>query len=448
MAALLTSDFQKIDRIAIEIAECERMGIKVLPPDINESFVEFGVVKQEDGTENIRFAMSAIKNVGLGVAESIVAERDANGPYKSLEDFICRLGSSVLNKKAMEALTKAGALDCLGDRNQLLAGMEVIIKYAQTLSKQLNNNQLDLFGMSDDKGSAAETVQIPLPDVPPADPKQTLTWEKELLGIYISGHPLQSVAHLVATFGKPISEITSDMDGKKLRVAGILTTVKKIITKSNEPMLFVGIEDTTGLSEILVFPKLYADTHTMWEADKLVVVEGRISTKDGQIKVIANQVWELSQDLALDSFKAMEELNLFAKEEKRMKGNYRGNRGGGGFGGGNGNGGGNLSPDGPAAQSYANKVFGSNGEAPRRKKSAESEFEKALYITLPPGSSKDILENLKGIITERPGETKVILRLPSAAGYKEVEAKTRVAVSDSLLQSLESTVGAGNSLVI
>lgn len=447
MAALLTSDFQNMDRIAIEIAECERMGIKVLPPDINESFVEFGVVKQEDGTENIRFAMSAIKNVGLGVAESIVAERDANGSYKSLEDFICRLGSSVLNKKAMESLTKAGALDCIGDRSQLLAGMEVIIKYAQTLSKQLNNNQLDLFGMSDDKGSAAETVQIPLPDVPPADPKQTLTWEKELLGIYISGHPLKAVAHLVATFGKPMSEITSDMDGKKLRVAGILTTVKKIITKSNEPMLFVGIEDTTGMSEILVFPKLYADTHTMWESDKLVVVEGRISTKDGQIKVIANQVWELSQDLALDSFKAMEELNLFAKGDRQAKGNYRGNRGGGGFGGGNG--GGNMSPDGPAAQSYTNKVFGSNEQqGPRRKKSGESEFEKALYITLPPGTSKDLLESLKGIITERPGGTKVILRLPSAAGYKEVEAKTRVAVSDSLLQSLESAVGAGNSLVI
>jgi DNA polymerase-3 subunit alpha len=447
MAALLTSDFQNLDRISIEISECDRMGIKVLQPDVNESYVEFGVIKQEDGTENIRFAMSAIKNVGLGVAEKIVAERDANGPYKSLEDFICRLGTEVLNKKAMEALAKAGALDCLGERNQLLAGMETIIKYASTLSKQLNNNQLDLFGMSDDKGTAAEQVIIPLPDVPKAEDKQMLAWEKELLGIYISGHPLKAVAHLCRTFGKPMSEITTEMDGKKIRVAGILTTVKKIITKSNEPMLFVGIEDTTGLSEILVFPKLYADTHTMWESDKLVVVEGRISTKDGQIKVIANQVWEMTADLALDSYKAMEDLNLLEREGKRSN-NYRGNKGGGSW-----NKGGAQSPDGPAARSYANKVFsggngGGGGESGTpRKKSAEPEFEKALYITLPPNSPKEILEHLKGIITERPGDTKVILRLPSAAGYREVEAKTRVSVSESLLQSLESTVGTGNSLV-
>lgn len=428
MAALLTSDFQNLDRIAIEIAECERMGIKVRPPDVNESFVEFGVVKDDNQAEYIRFALSAIKNVGLGVAEKIYEERQLNGPYKSLEDFICRLGTDALNKKVIEALAKTGALDAIGERNQLLAGVEIIIKYASTLSKQLSNNQLDLFGTSNDKNSLADSVKIPLPDVAVAEKKQQLAWEKELLGIYVTDHPLNEVAHLCLTFGKPIKELTTEMDQTKLRVAGILTTVKKIITKSNEPMLFVGIEDTTGVSEILVFPKLYADTHKMWQPDSLVVVEGRVSTKDGQIKIIANQVWELTADLALNSYKATVELTSMkneAKEAKRLKG---------------------LSPDSPAAQSYANRVFAMSSPKPKRQ--SQPDLEQVLYITLPPGTNKSLLANLKEIITQQPGTTKVLLRVPSANGYKEIEAQTKVAVTDNLLKSLDSAVGMGNSLVI
>ncbi len=428
MAALLTSDFQDLDRIAIEIAECEKMGISVLPPDVNESFVEFGVIRDGE-KENVRFALSAIKNVGLGVAERIYDERVANGPYQSLEDFVCRLGTEVLNKKVIEALAKAGALDKLGERNQMLAGVEAIVKYTAMLSKQLNNNQMDLFGFSTDKSSAAASVQIPLPDVPPADAKQQLTWEKELLGIYVSGHPLKEVAHLCLTFGKPINEITTDLDGKKIRVAGILTTVKKIITKSNEPMLFVGIEDTTGQSEILVFPRLYQENHEMWVADKIVVVEGRISTKDGQIKVIANQVWELTPELALDSYKATEELNLLDDKPQRKR-RYNG---------------GAQSPDGPAATAYADKVF---NNAPRSRKATEPDIQRSLYITLPPNSGKEILNTLKDIICEQPGETTVILRLPSPVGYKEMPAKTKVAVSDDLLKTIDAAIGAGSALVL
>jgi DNA polymerase-3 subunit alpha len=435
MAALLTSDFQNLDRIAIEIAECDKMGIKVLPPDINESFVEFGVVKatSEDAKEYIRFGLSAVKNVGLGVSEKLVEERTQNGPFKSLEDFVCRLGTEVLNKKVVEALAKAGALDCIGERNQLLAGVDTIIKYASTLSKQMNNNQMDLFGLGNDRASIAESVKIPLPDTLPAEKKQRLLWEKELLGIYLSDHPLKEVAHLCLTFGKPISEINTDWDNKKLRVAGILTTVKKIITKSNEPMLFVGIEDTTGVSEILVFPRLLKEAPALWVSDQLVVVQGRVSTKDGQIKIIADQIWELTPELALDSFKATEELNLLKDSGK--KSNYRG-KGGGGR---------SYSPNGPEAQSYANKVF---GDAPKPPKMAQDAFERSLYITLPPSSDKTILESLKGLITEWPGETKVVLRLPSAAGYKEVECKTRVKVTDDLLKNLDTTVGMGNALMI
>lgn len=427
MAALQTSDFQNLDRIAIEIAECERMGIPVQPPDINESFVEFGVLRNAEDQEYIRFGLCAIKNVGLGVAEKIVEERNIRGKYKSLEDFVCRLGTEVLNKKVMEALAKAGALDGIGERNQLLAGVEIIMKYAGTISKQLNNNQMDLFGTAQNKETIAESVKIPLPDVSPAEKKQRLAWEKELLGIYLTDHPLKEVAHLCLKFGKPIAELNNEMDQKRVRVAGILTTVKKIITKSNEPMLFVGIEDTTGVSEILVFPKMYQENHEIWQSDQIVVVEGRVSTKDGQIKVLASQVWELNQDLALDSYKAAEELNLLQQDRPKKR---------------------RFSPSGPEAKAYADRVFGSSDSNTPRKKSSAPQFEQSLYITLPPGSSKDVLANLKQIITEQPGDTKVILRVPSASGYKEIEAKTRVAISDNLINSLDTTIGAGNSLVL
>ena len=442
MAALLTSDFQNLDRIGIEIAECEKMGIRVLPPDVNESFVEFGVITSSQRSvisnqkevaltarnETIRFALSAIKNVGLGVSEKIYEERVTNGPYLSLEDFVCRLGTEVLNKKVLEALAKTGALDKLGERNQMLAGVEAIVKYTAMLSKQFNNNQMDLFGFAADKSSAAASVKIPLPDVPSADSKQQLAWEKELLGIYVSGHPLKEVAHLCLTFGKPLNEITSDFDNKKIRVAGILTTVKKIITKSNEPMLFVGIEDTTGISEILVFPRLYQEQHAMWVADKIVVVEGRISTKDGQIKIIASQIWELTKDLALDSYKASEELNLFADKPARKQ-RYSG---------------GVQSPDGPAAQSYADKVFSS---PPRVRKPSEPEIDHSLYITLPPNSSREVLNTLKTIIMGHAGDTSVVLRLPSPVGYKELPAKTKVTVSDDLLRKIDAAIGVGSALI-
>lgn len=422
MAALLTSDYQNLDRIAIEIAECERMGIKVLPPDVNESFVEFGVITNDQRslisdqanavdltTENrqlktrkeyIRFSLSAIKNVGLGVAEKIVAQRTANGSFSSLEDFITRLGPEVLNKKVLEALAKSGALDGLGERNQLLAGMEMIIKYTSALAKQRTSNQMDLFA-----DGTSSTLTIPLPKVSEAEKKQRLAWERELLGIYLTDHPLKELAELCRKYGKPMSELTLNSEGHRVRLAGILTSIKKIMTKSNEPMLFAGIEDTTGMSEILVFPRLYQETYSLWQADQTVVVEGRISTKDGQIKVIANQVWELTPGLEL--------------EEQRQ------------------------SPDGPIARSYTNKIFSGKSSA-----GPAVTLEKALYITLPPGSGKATLEQLKGIITKQPGDTKVILRLPGGSGYREVTAKTKVAVSSDLLQHLDATIGAGNSLVI
>ncbi|MCX6811205.1 MAG: DNA polymerase III subunit alpha, partial [Candidatus Berkelbacteria bacterium] len=181
MAALLTSDQDDLDKVARDISECEHMGISVLPPDVNESFPEFAVVPK---TGDIRFALAAIKNVGYKVAVEISEERKKNGHYLSLEDFIKRL-SSVVNKKLLESLTRAGALDRFGERASILASVPEILKFAASVRKNFSASQIDLFGEAQSR-----ELKIELQKVPEVPKEERLLWEKELLGIYISEHPL------------------------------------------------------------------------------------------------------------------------------------------------------------------------------------------------------------------------------------------------------------------
>ncbi len=285
MAALMTSEQSNLEKLAVAIAECERLGIAVLPPDINESFVDFGVVRD---TQNIRFGLAAIKNVGVGVAESIVEERK-NGLFKNLDDFLLRLGSKNLNKKVIEALTKAGALDKFGERNEILASMENILKFLSSSGKETSSAQMGLFGTADIQVMSLELIKIE-----PATKKQKLSWEKELLGMYVSEHPLKGMEETLLSFANPIGEISGNLPGAKVKVAGIITSISKIITRSNEPMLFATVEDTSARTEILVFPKVLKKDTFVWQVDNIILVEGRTNTKDGALKIIAEEAKELA----------------------------------------------------------------------------------------------------------------------------------------------------------
>jgi DNA polymerase-3 subunit alpha len=184
MAALLTSDQDNIDRIAIEAGECREMGIEVLSPNVNESFEDFAVIIGEDKIERIRFGFNAIKNVGHVVAHEIVEERKRNGKYKSLADFLERVETKDLNKKSIEALAKVGALDELGERNQIVESMENILMFIKNVQKNKNSNQVSLF-----EEAVLKNPEVPLIETQPASERQRLQWEKELLGLYVSGHP-------------------------------------------------------------------------------------------------------------------------------------------------------------------------------------------------------------------------------------------------------------------
>ncbi|HEX7586511.1 MAG TPA: DNA polymerase III subunit alpha, partial [Patescibacteria group bacterium] len=292
MAALLTSDADNIDRIAIEISECRDMGIEVLPPNINESFEDFAVIMDpETKNERIRFGLNAIKNVGHTVAQEIVVERKKSGKFSNLTDFVERVATKDLNKKSIEALAKVGALDELGERNQILASIENIQNHSKNFHSLKNSNQASLFGASE-----ITLPEITLVTAAPAEKKQQLTWEKELLGLYISDHPIREYQEYFAQVATPIKEIGAQNVGTSITVGGVISKIQKINLKNQKIMSFVTLEDTLGKMELLVFPKVLEATGAVWIEDRVILASGKISDKDGTFKMLCDSAKSVTQE--------------------------------------------------------------------------------------------------------------------------------------------------------
>lgn len=291
MAALMTSDADDIDRLAIEITECKHMGLKVLNPDVNESYVEFAVVP---GENEIRFGMAAVKGVGVGAVEEIIRARDADGKFKSVEDFAKRVSTSKCNKKTWESLVKSGGFDELGERSDVLFNLENILAFASKLQKEALSGQTDLFG-----ALQADSLQ-PTMDLKSAPAKYTdkekLMWERELLGLYISAHPLDNYDAFFEEQMIPLHSVTPAIDGQAVTIGGLVTTLRTIVTKSGSKMAFVGLEDKTGETEVIVFPSLYEQVGQRIAQDMVVKVTGKVNArdKDGnqltEAKIIADAI--------------------------------------------------------------------------------------------------------------------------------------------------------------
>ena len=299
MAALLTSDHENLDRIAIEVAECRKMGIEVLPPDINESFMEFAVVPE---TENIRFGLGAVKNVGQGPIEKIIEARDSDGPFKSIEDFAQRVDAAVVNKKVMESLIKCGAFDSMGDRDTMLFNVDKITSYASRVQKNALSGQIDIFGsLNLHEEIPAISMDKPTHKI---DPRQHLMWEKELLGLYVSTHPLDDFKNYFKHKTQRIKDFTKADDGKVITVGGIVTSARKIYTKNNDPMAFVQLETLDGDVELIVFPRVYAKFEDIWVSDNVLEIEGKINAKDrdgnatDELKLFADKAKVLNAETA------------------------------------------------------------------------------------------------------------------------------------------------------
>lgn len=294
MAALLTSDEGNTDRQAIEVADAMALNISVLPPDINESEKDFTVVQTEGEAPGIRFGLSAIKNVGDGVIEAIEAERAARGQFADLFDLFKRINNKDFNRKSVESLARAGAFDQLGERNHILSNTEALLEFNRAIHKKIDAGQKGLFS-----GGAAPVLAEPRITLAPSTPatrEERLGWEKELLGLYVSEHPLQDVRDIMEQIAMPIASVLGGRDQAKVRIAGVIARVKKIITKSGQPMLFVVVEDLSHSIEVLVFPKLLAEAPDMWNDGARIIVDGTLSDKDGETKVLANAVKPLTRD--------------------------------------------------------------------------------------------------------------------------------------------------------
>jgi len=274
MTALLNNDSGDVDRIAVLINDCKRQKIEVLPPDVNKSFTDF-----TPDENDIRFGLLAIKNVGSGIAQAVVEERMKGGPFKDFEQFISRVNHKDLNKKSIENLAKSGALDSLGvERRKILMNLEDIVKTIGAYRKSLLSAQSSLFGET-------PSITVKLQEFSPAGKMEKLAWEKELLGLYVSDHPMSGFKHN-GNGVVPIRTLKNGHDRQTVKITGLITKITKIMTKSGQPMLFVRLEDLSDNTEILVFHDTMIKKPEMWTEGLIIEVKGRLSRKDGEAKVI------------------------------------------------------------------------------------------------------------------------------------------------------------------
>lgn len=318
MAALMTSDYDDTERLTIEMNECQHIGIEVLPPDVNESFIEFAVVP---GKEQIRFGMSAIKNVGVGAVEEILRAR-TDGNFVTLEDFFTRVNSRSVNRKTIESLIKTGAFDRFGSRSLLLNNIDTLLAYSQKKQKEQDSGQVDFFGESTEETAAVQSEIILGPEDVAHTEQDYLLWERELMGLYLSNHPLGAYDAFLREKTNPILEITKDHDGKKASIGGIINGVRVIQTKKGDNMAFVQMSDSTGDIELILFPNLYEQTAWLWEQDKVVLVEGTVNAKDRDGQIVDDVKINVSsaREVILDEAKAYKETGKSVKSIKEKKG--------------------------------------------------------------------------------------------------------------------------------
>lgn len=287
MAALLTSSQAHVERVAVEVREAREMGIQVLPPHINESFADFAVISDKNGTERIRFGINAIKNVGHVIAADLVSERKQNGPFTSLENFLERVQSKDLNKKSLEALIKVGALEGFGERQQLLTSIDALLHYAKNLRSLAQTHSTSLFG-----GLDLPKTTLTLSQTDPAEKKTILVWEKELLGLYVSDHPVNEYASYMKRHTFPLGNLEKEKNQGDMRVTvgGVITGVRKVITKKGTAMYFVQLEDLTGHAEILIFGKMAEEYGALLQEDEIVTMSVKVRYQEGAARLSGESI--------------------------------------------------------------------------------------------------------------------------------------------------------------
>jgi DNA polymerase-3 subunit alpha len=289
LTALLIAADGLSDKISVAVDECRRMGIKVLPPDINHSEIDFSIENQEDGIQCIRFGLEAVKNVGAGAVMPIIEERKSNGDYKSIEDLCRRVDIGSLNKRVMESLIKAGAMDSLGERGTLLGNIGTIMAAAQREQQMKSSGQSTMFDLWGD------TVNVPMPSLElesvNVSRKEILDWEKELLGVYLSEHPFSPFAEKAMAENTTLcGQVDEEMDGQTVMVAGMVSSVHQLTTKDGQPFASVTLEDLNGKLDVMVWARVYGSTREFWEEGDILLVDGKVKIRADRPQLVCEHV--------------------------------------------------------------------------------------------------------------------------------------------------------------
>ena len=274
------------ERIAEAVAECVRLGITVLLPDVNRSAAGFQL--EGDGDLAIRFGLETVKNVGYGAAENIIAVREEGGPFTGIDDFAKRVDLKTLNKRALESLIKSGALDTLGGRGTLLANLDRIVSLAQREAKLKESGQSTMFDMfGDNVSTPLPSLELTEVDVPKAE---LLSWERELLGVYVSEHPFRSAAVKLAQHTSAlVSEIGVELDGREVVIAGMVNDVRTRATKAGKPFLVVTVEDLSGTQELTVWSDVAEPTRALWRPGNILLMLVKVRERGDRLQISVSE---------------------------------------------------------------------------------------------------------------------------------------------------------------
>jgi DNA polymerase-3 subunit alpha len=427
MAALMTSDYDDTDRLSIEITECQKMGIAVLQPDVTESYHEFAVVPDPQNPDNrkapVRFGMDAIKNVGTGAVEEILRVRKEGG-FANLEEFLEKCSTRLCNRKALESLVKAGAFDRFDDRSVLLHNLDLMLAYGSRLQKEANSGQTDLFGNVIDE-SVVLKPQLALEKAATVyNQREQLLWERELLGLYLSQHPLSMFKEYLEEQTMPLNALKPVHDGKAVTVGGGITDMREITTKNGAKMAFVKIEDQFGEIELILFPNAYQQTTGLWVRDRVVLCRGKISAKDREgnigeeLKVLVDDAREITAEQA----------QAYTATGRRMKlpGEKR------------------TAAAGVGTFKGKGKFTGPGAATTSAPTSAAPKIPPRLYVRLNDSNNQEMLVSLKQILDGHQGSTEVVLVLGPADSKQVIKLPVKCSTEEAALAKLRDVVGHTN----
>jgi DNA polymerase III subunit alpha len=421
MTAVLSAEMGTPDRVAIAVAECRRMGINVLPPDVNESAFGFAITPK-----GIRFGLGAVKNVGEGAVEGIVEARAAGGPFRSLDDFCGRIDLTRCNKRVLESLIKAGATPEFGPRQEQLLRLDAVIGTAQQEQEARRQGQVTLFDLGATVGAAKSLVGGVGAPQGEAPRKDLLSWEKELLGIYLSEHPLQELtAHLGDAVTAYLGELKEEEEGSLVTIACVVTSARKHITKEKKLMMFAQVEDLTGSVEVTIFPRTYEATAAVWNTDEILLVLGRVEKRDDAPKLLVEHALPFNDQSVRDMKRvAQETSDRLAKRSRFLKPT---------------NGGGRAAGPAPApAASIPAAPATPDVTQLRKPTELVIRFREALDYE----RSIAIFKRIQDVLADFAGQATVVLELPRASGgARRVPTSFRTVVSNDVAEAVEREVG-------